>query len=585
MVEKSKRDMLRRCGAYLARKMLSSVTNEPFPPGAQKVLYAEYMEKGYTSPYWFTFAQCKRSLNAKLRDGASPVKVTLAVEAVLPFALLPEKVQQEVLDQKPPYFSAGVGILSHRYKWNVVLAKRLTQKLNPNDDERAFFVDVDFVRETLKIPFDKAASIDITAQSSVLVYNADQLEDPYRGVPARGMALGAVSGKRLPQPAHDILLAAGILRGYKSPFWITEPQLPRLNLTMTDGIASSAICVSTLHGTAVPLRQLLRYAPNAANSLIAELKASHHLADQHGMWLVYGANGWEAIKSTVLAVQFAKVTEAQGPTNAADQGTLFAVLEDICSRRLDLRDEVEAAMKNAPLISSGVDLSEATKRKYYNADVFPRPELVFPSFRPIAVINGKLVDRRVEGQLRQRALKNGYSSPIWLTKLGAKELGVDICEGSGVVLSAKQSFSAPCSQFYNIDDFVNKEALLEYRPVHGQRNTNAHLMLDGKWKAVLGLRQRRFLDSLKRKSKLWVSASEALMSGYKVRPGRRPHDVNEYLSSKKSKVKKNAAKKGDTENDPNGDVGRVVYNSQQTTDPVRVLALSHLFTRPQAKGI
>ncbi|CUG90103.1 Hypothetical protein, putative [Bodo saltans] len=264
----------------LLRRMESSVTKDPFPRAAQETLNAIAHERGYTSSYWFTLAQCQRSLGAKLRPHETPTLITLAVQAVIPFPTLPKELRETITDQHPAYFAGGVGILSHRYKWNAVLAKRLVQQLNPNDEDRAFYVDVEFAQETLGITPNPKDVIDIRAQSSVWLYNGDQLTDPFKAAPANGIALNALTGRRLGQPGHDILLAAGILRGYTSPYWVAESQIIKLRSTaLTKEGSLAGVAVPTLSGTVVSLASLPD--KQLRDKLRLELFAAFHLWGRH----------------------------------------------------------------------------------------------------------------------------------------------------------------------------------------------------------------------------------------------------------------------------------------------------------------
>lgn len=696
------------------RRMESSVTKDPFPPAAQVILNNIAHERGYKSPYWFTLAQCRRSLGAKLRPHETPTFITLAVQSVIPFASLPKDVQERIADQHPAYFAGGVGILSHRYKWNAVLAKRLVQQLNPEDAPRAFYVDVEFAQETLKITPAAKDVIDIRAQSSVWLYNGDQLKDPFKAAPAQGVALNALTGRRIGQPGHDILLAAGILRGYTSPYWVAEAQIPKLSAVLTTAGVASGVAVPTLTGTVVPLaavtddalREQLRLElfgafhlwgknldgdvplrllelvqecrrseststasstsslPSSppSSSLVAEPRspitrtASSNVKElegivkkcleRHPTWLLFGANGWEATRSEVLvramfrlchvfeAATAVNSTSTVGFSNAIDKFA-YVNLEEIALRYPEHEATIHAILGCTATAGVHVDgaaddsrrgtktvpppsppqtpaatvpsfhLEVVTRRTYYNAAAFEMPHYIAPLTRPIAIVDGKLAGRKAESALRHHALLRQFSSPVWVTRRGAKLLGVTIDPKATGFSLPTNGEGVGSNGFYNIDDVTDRAALLNLYPVDARYlrpGSLRHMMLfNGSWKPVFGVKRKKLLTSYGRKTSLWVSTSEVIMGGLSIKPGaRQPYNAMASSTTSRSKAAATSAKQeaqseasnGQVEGEDEADDGatadddewgskRLIFNSEETSDPVRVVGLTAYYARPQ----
>jgi hypothetical protein len=691
----------KRC-TLLLRRMESSVTKDPFPKAAQDTLLEVAKCHQYRSPYWFTLAQCKRSLGATLLPNAQPTLITLAVQAVIPFDVLPKDMQDTIVDQHPAYFASGVGILSHRFKWNAVLAKRLVQQLNPHNRDRAFYVDVAFATETLRITPDPKDIVDITAQSSVLVYNGDQLTDPFKAAPCHGIALNALTGRRLGQPGHDILLAVGILRGYVSPYWVTASQISKLNATLSSAGKESGVYVPTLVGTVVPLADIkdeglrktmrkqlyaafhlwgrslesdlpprlvafitswgLSTGPTAgkrirdddhiSNTTGGDVPSSPYSSEEtallmkaldtlvcksfmtHPLWLLYGANGWEALRSEAIIRAMFTVTFQENVTSKSlanpiagftaslktASGTersievidkfTFVNLEDTAARCTEYASAVEETLAQLRRSATGVGeathpnnrsflLQNVTKRQYFNAAAFEAPHYIAPTTRPIAIVNGKLAGQRTESFLRHHALKNKFSSPVWLTRRGAKMLGVSILPSAvGFLPPSSSSRGAGHVEFYNIDDVEDKQALMRLYPIaakHLKPGTTRHMMLEnGAWKPMYGAKRTRILSAHGRAISLWLSVSEVILSGVKLsrdavaypavasNAKRKPSSKADALSVEEDDIDSGDASRDEVDADGEPIESRhLLYNSEETSDPVRVIGLTCFYARPQ----
>ena len=111
----------------------------------------------------------------------------------------------------------------------------------------------------------QVSPIELAFRFPMKVFNADQLLVPSQGEPLRGLALSP-SGRRLPQPANNILIATALVRQYTSPYWVTSKQAKRMGLTVD---TAHAVKAPTLNGRGVPLGSLRR---SVQEWLIAEFR-------------------------------------------------------------------------------------------------------------------------------------------------------------------------------------------------------------------------------------------------------------------------------------------------------------------------
>lgn len=610
--EKHKRTSVRKTKPL----MFASVNHARFRKNIQDELRSvTALVPEMSSMFWITRAQALRTSNVLVRPGEAPTTIYLAVSAVIPLLSLSKVEQSRVLDEYPPFFSMGVGILSERRKWKVVLATRLSRYLNPKDEERLLFIDT-AIAEDLKLRYNPESVISVKEFSGVEMFNAGQLEDPYKGMPQRGVAINVITGKRFPQPSHDLLLAVGILRGYISPFWIAEKQLKYLNLELRPEEVERGVLASEMSGLIVPLSSL---PADSRRFLHRRLMKNFPDSRNHDLFFLFGPNGWEVSRSRVLVrhmvgleetrypYYFVNVTEFifqfpewglylfKGLHSAKPRGREYieqAALEYYRQEAEDLqkreikpkkKQDKEAVLKTLPnnllFIQEGrlwgttsfryFFAEDATLRRYYNACSMTKPYLAVPSVRPIAIANGRVMGRRDEAILRTQSLKCKFSSPIWLTASAALKMGVDILPRERRryalvgVEGSLQNVSKASEGFYNIDDFRDSGAILSMFP---KSSTTINFMLDGKWRPVLGKFRQDYLKSLDRKTPLWISINECLMSGFEPLPDSR---VLHFPKPSAKTLKKTQSSRS------------ILYNSQQTTDPVRVIGLTTYLTRPQ----
>ena len=538
--------MLRRTVLVRAVAM-SAITNCPLPFRAQSDVAKAAKTNNYGSPYWSTLSQIRRGLRGVLKPGEKPVETFLDIGSVVPFKSLPESVQRDVMRKHPPYFESPVGILSSGFKWNSVGATRLKRVLL-QDDFRSLWVEEPFAAVLSGPKFKLWGRVDISSQSKFFLYNAEQLVYPSRGEPPVGVAIDFVTGKRVAQPAHDVLLATGILRGYDTPLWINKKQLSLLSREPPKRALPVSAC--TMEGICVPLSSIKN--PRLLKLLTTRLHDSQFTKTAI---YIFNANGWERSLSAAVATAF----------------KAHVINGSVCRQWVNI-DEVEAAIPDmqcdVAIGAPRVDLSLVTAREFYNVGEFKDPHLVTTPNRPIAILNGRLLGKQDETRLRIHSLARKFSSPLWLTARTAKSMGVGIKKNEKPIVLERRTTGDVT--VYNLDDFVNPKQIITQFPHAGK--SNVHKILESGWKVVLGKHKQKTLGATRRASKLWVSSSEVVISGFRLKPDVQPTSL--------SRDNRSAARDADGD-EGSADSTRVLYNAQQTTDPVRVIGLSPYYVRPQ----
>jgi hypothetical protein len=279
------------------------------------------------------------------------------------------------------------------------------------------------------------------------------------------------------------------------------------------------------------------------------------------------------------------------------------------------------------------------KRLFYNLDVVHdnRIPYLFPTSRTRMVVDGKPVGLRNQRDLQLAAMQKQFRSPLWLTAKGAAALGVSIKPeelDNGIIIgefakefvlrngkiqrvqtvSERNEHTASSSEveYYNILDvdirFLqkhwNKDQQALWMPPAAQggpspavtndsflralmhncgaseARSNEHFTVwfaksIGKGKMSYYVRVNRVTkyrrDFAKRAgdsppSRFWIRATDVTLEGLKLRTdGHSPTVVRVSVASSAGMTTAEAGK-----------AYRVVYNSQQTTDPVRVVGLTRL---------
>ena len=403
----------------LLRFMLSSVTNEPFPPGAQTLLSDAYDTRGFTSPYWCTLAQARRSLNVDIRPGEHPTKIFLAVEEVVPFRTLPSNVSRMILDDPPPYFAGGVGILAETFKWNSVLAARLVHRLNPEGDERVLFIEKKFAGLGAEFSAKEMLTFEMSLRC---MYNG--MTDG--SIPCNAGTWGGARCEHWEaraSAAHDELSRSASCAA--TPLLIDQREEPHtLHVTLTNSGKNKGVTVSTMQGTVVALTHIRKVNPRLADEL-TELfhKQSHHhrLADGSQAY-VYTVAGWELSKSRAMSKAYLQLLE---PSELSlTKPNLFVNLRDLEANPVNHKEPLpRSELTKLHSMEPSISLDELTKKVYYNAAETDAPHYI--AIESANRCRQRTPRRRpIRGDPPHRARK--FSSPLWFTERGATLCGVAI---------------------------------------------------------------------------------------------------------------------------------------------------------------
>ena len=212
----------------VTRKFASPTTNQPFSSNVQAQLQRAVVHKNlllHASRYWVTHSQAVRLCGTRPKKGSVSTKVKVYSETVVPFESIEASQRKALLSTTPPYFGLGVGIFVEGRWKQINRPLSLLAQLNPTMADRRLYIDtntaIDLGLLAGKVPKNAVA---IKSDSRLRLYHASQLESPERCVPPEGLAVNPSTGRRWTQPAHDVLVAAGVLMGYVSPMWLTSKQ-------------------------------------------------------------------------------------------------------------------------------------------------------------------------------------------------------------------------------------------------------------------------------------------------------------------------------------------------------------------------
>jgi hypothetical protein len=565
--------MFRRLSVRLYHKgnNVSPVTNQPLPEAAQGVLSKIAKTRGFKSRYWVTGAQGARVFGQQVRHGEEPTRVTFDVSSVTEMSNLSTADQQKILDEHPPFFAGGIGLFGGaRSRWLPVASGKLRHMLNPHNKERALWIDEKIVNEW-KLKLNPGSKfVNIGNVSCFEVYNAEQMEDPGRVYPLEGLALSAMNGKRFSQPAHDLLVALGVAKGYTSPFWIAANMANpgyMYGTTMKDGWQKHVVEVPTASGLCVNFDML----PDPIQSLLAKHSPPPKKPD---FFQIFGAGGWETVRR-------AAIIDALVDCAASRRGSTWT--NPKCWVNLDELNalmsptEVDAVLQKHKVDTKlAIDLEKLCMNSLINASLCKDPHYILPKTRLIAIRRGRLLGGQAEQELRLYQRSKNFPSPIWLNRLEAKKLGVGILpDEKGFVLGRDIK---ELGELYNIEDFENPSAIFERYPPPSLENLSGHqIFTAATWRIDKTVEVCRILNGEGRTKKLWVGASEVVFGGFALK-----NDAKPVAVSKSKGVVSEAMKQSDNRKISVAQADRgELFNVAQTTDPVRVIALMNYFVRPK----
>ena len=568
---------MRKCALLFKRhrKMLSPVSGRPFTLVTQGVLRQHANKKKFSSPYWVTAGQASRVFGTIPAFGQQPVSTFFGVRAVYKLSDIATEQAAYIMRTSPPYFNDGVGVLAgDTGDWKLIGQNELRQRLlDEAGDERPLFVDEAYVKQ-------KGLNIVTASQPTVVsdfcrisLYNADQMIQPMRCKPLRGLAISAATGMRFPQPAHDTLVSAAVLFGCVSPLWMTKSQAVKLFHTRL--VYRRGVDVPTARGLAAPLVCL----PPSIQQVIQ----GRPLVDQvaHSNFWLYSHTGWMELRQTSFGrhTVLTAMSKIQAAKNLGANGNLWVDLNVLDSCLEDQATTAALLFQDEYIDMPLVSITDLSHQTFYNVECAENPSACCPKSQPMIIANGRpAVHYERESLLKSiLAKEKRYTSPIWLDSKHAKLLGVAIKDeelDSGLIRS--RHYVYPVQEFYGLSDFTDQEAVFREFPfsgadIHGKPGSvpaaEQHQMLYVSWRPVVGTARLSFLDSVHamrpNPSRLWISRSDSVHFTKYLKRGAVMHS---FPPPKECRV------------------GRPLYNSEQTTDPVRVLALSRFRTKGVHSG-
>ena len=524
--------------------------------------------------YWLTMPQALRQFNTMPRFGAAPTKVTNGASNVVPLEALKDLQQHYVLQTYPPFFSTGVGIFFD-WKWHKVAAPAMVKHLNPSGKDRALFLDVDACEDNgFDVSEKHLRTIELAGICDKVMYCADQMEHPHKVFPTRGLALNPTTARRFAQPGHDVLVTASLLRGYVSPFWLTETQITRFYRTTLDKkFASDFVEVPGRTAVLVKLSAL----PKDIAAQVLHEYPPPPASNREGLTMALDGGNWEVVlHETVLLAMAKKCTSPEELAMWVSLSTLRYLSQKWNAKApswsfVNLGGNQAAALKD--FLNSNVDrdgwLDQApvTTMRLYNAECAANPRMILPQRKNIALtIGGSSIHSRFVSLVMKHAHHRHYLSPIWMTPLDVLRvpgLGVKNGEKPLEISAASQ----PREMLYNVADLEPESVrqLLAKRPAPSDAAT-AHYTFVISWQQVQSVARQRLLTAAKREQQLWLSHAEIVLNGLMLKAEAVPVQLT-VGSTGRSRDKKGG-----------GDGVRKLYNAEQTTDPVRVTALSLMKT-------
>jgi hypothetical protein len=554
----------------------------------ESVKLAEAVKKGQKDPYqyWMTHSQALRSFNTAPRFGEEPARVTGGATKVVPLSSLQEAEETFLMQSHPPHFFSGVGIYVDG-KWHKLQSGPMIKALNPKRDTRALFIDVDTCEDS---GFTTGASpITLNGIADRVLFCADQMEHPGRVFPTRGLALNPTTARRFTQPAHDVLVTAALLRGFVSPFWLTESQITRFYR-----VALKPSSVPDFVEVPGRVSVLLKFAalPKDQQKRIVDAFPLPEQREREGLVVALDGGNWEVVVHQTVLQEMEKRCSDSAPSSSSSSsssggGHEIDLWVSLSSMRFLFEDwwkgakyfhflncpaDGDAAKELAHFLDSTVgrrnwiDQCKITKMKLYNAEATTNPRLILPQTRNVALCGGRPIHNRYLSTVTKHAFENNYLSPIWLTPF-------DVLKVPGLAVKPNEkplelSEKAQLRDLlFNIDDLEPesvKRCLAKYPAPPPEEAKNKHFSLALTWHTVLSVSRQRFLTGLKRERNLWVPHKEVVLNSYKLKPGTKSiHVMTGQSGSQSDRAKARGS-----------DSVRKLFNAEQTTDPVRVTALA-----------
>lgn len=166
----------------------------------------------------------------------------------------------------------------------------------------------------------------------------------------------------------------------------------------------------------------------------------------------------------------------------------------------------------------------------------------------------------------KHAFEKGFLSPVWLTPLDITRIpNLAVKPGERPLEISEQT--QPRELLYNVDDLEEASAqeFLNKFPAPADSDEKSYNFVVKTWQSILSMARSKVLKGTGRKKQLWLTHAEIVLNGLVVKNGVDATEVAVAHSGRQTSRTKNRGK---------GENVRRLFNAVQTTDPVRVSALS-----------
>lgn len=534
--------------------------------------------------YWVTFSQALRQFNTMPRIGTIPAKVTNGATRVVPISAIKDQEEHYLLQNHPPFFNTGVGVFSD-WKWHRIQVPAMAKFLNPQRATRKLFIDVDACEDSGFTIESKTEPLELKGVCDRLMFCADQMEQPQKIFPIRGLALNPTNGRRYSQPAHDVLVTAALLRGYLSPYWLTENQITRF---FRVGLEKKNINDFVQVPGRVAILVKLTSLKKDLREQVLKTFPPPPLQEREGLSVALDGGNWEIVlHQTILqamssicqnpdemelwvsvsTLRYLSKTWNEGAPTFAFVNCHDATLNWQTTKRSSVEDHLRHFLNKEVGPNNWIDQAALTTMKLYNAEATTHPKAILPQNKNLALLGGKSIHHKIMPQLMKHAFENDFLSPIWLSPLDVIRIpNLAIKPGEKPLEISEKN--QPRETLFNIDDLEPEsvERLLNQYPAPRDSNEKPYIFLVKNWQTILNANRVKVLKNAPGYTKqLWLNNSDIVFLSLNLKPdveGVQTNVTSESPSKERQKARGRA------------EGVRRLFNVAQTTDPIRVSALS-----------
>lgn len=522
--------------------------------------------------YWLSFPQALRQFNTMPRFGQKPAVITNGATRIVPLSALKDSEEHYVVQNHPPFFNSGVGIFFD-FKWHRVQAQAMARHLNPNREQRKLFIDMDSVEDLHFTVQQNFQPLELKGICDRSYFCADQMEKPHKIFPTRGLALNPTTARRYTQPAHDVLMTASLLRGYVSPYWLTEAQITRYFKVAIDPKCKGDFV--EIPGRLAALVKLSALKKEMRQEIIKQYPPPP-TQDREALTVALDGGNWEIVlHQNVLTTMSSKSESSDEMELWVSVSMLRYMFQDWnrgtvnwafpnCQDKHEAK-ELAHFLNSTVGPDNWIDQASVTTMKVYNAEATTNPKAINPQMKNVAICAGRPIHHRSLPTVIKAAYDKNYLSPVWLTPLDTVRIPNLAIQPGERPLELTDG-TATAEHMYNIDDLEDesvKKFLNEFPPP-SDSNKKPYIFIVKNWSPILSPGKIKSLQNTEKKRQLWFKHSEVVFHALSIK-----EDVEAVALSANT-----VGRKSDRSKDRGRGEVRRLFNAIQTTDPVRVCAMS-----------